>query len=205
MNQQSILINSEQKSYEMFAEPVHCKETHVKSKQIVRFIFLFSFLHLQVPLVIGNETFIITWQDQRNIIDRRNWFLSRPPNATPTGIECPMGGDQTAMINYQSLLAQILHELRGNDAAFESNLPPGRNMDARQCKPFCFHYEKKTDTEDLPYYQNRDRLRASNGERVVKHVHYYVESAVKSVGTNTFATDQPMETEEITDIEDLEL
>uniref|UniRef100_A0A182PF20 C2H2-type domain-containing protein n=1 Tax=Anopheles epiroticus TaxID=199890 RepID=A0A182PF20_9DIPT len=158
--------------------------------------------HTLITVVIGNETFILTMQDQRNVIDRRNWYLSRQPNHhhLTTKADYPMAGDASPINNFQSLLAQIFHEVQAKCNARPTQYPYDGNQ---YIKPFCFHYEKQTDTEDLAYYQNRDRL--AKGERVIKHVHYYVESAVKSVATNTSATEQRIEeTDDITDMEDLE-
>ncbi|XP_053660851.1 uncharacterized protein LOC128709852 [Anopheles marshallii] len=174
MNHQTILLNSEQNCSEMFSEPVH------------------------FPLVFGNETYVLTIQDQRNVIDRRSWFLSRSSKALSTNA-VPLGGDN-GPINLNPLIAQILMELQANGAAYQMDTLPAQHIQRGQAKPFCFHYEKQTDTEDLSYYQNYDRLK--QGEMVIKHVHYYVESAMKSRATNTETT---METEEITDIEDITL
>ncbi|XP_052890755.1 uncharacterized protein LOC128298969 [Anopheles moucheti] len=170
MNHQTILVDSQQKCYEMCSEPVH------------------------FPLIIGNETFVLTMQDQRNIVDRRNWFLSRSSSALAAA---PLGGEN-GPTNLYPLKGQILLELQANGAAFQMDTLPSQLIQGGQAKQFTFHYEKQTDTEDLSYYQNYDRLK--QGEMVIKHVHYYVESAVKSKATNTETT---METDEITDIEDI--
>uniref|UniRef100_A0A1I8JUN9 Uncharacterized protein n=1 Tax=Anopheles funestus TaxID=62324 RepID=A0A1I8JUN9_ANOFN len=177
MNHQSILVNSEQKSYELFSEPVH------------------------FPLVIGNETLVVTMQDQRNIIDRRNWFLTRCPNALST--DAVTLGTDNDLLNLYPLLTRILLELQTKTAGLQMYSASAQHIQRGQEKPFCFHYEKQTDTEDLPYFQNYDRVK--HGERVIKHVHYYVESAVKSKATNTDTTREQMETEEITDLEDLSM
>uniref|UniRef100_A0A182LYN1 Uncharacterized protein n=1 Tax=Anopheles culicifacies TaxID=139723 RepID=A0A182LYN1_9DIPT len=152
------------------------------------------------PLVIGNETLVLTVQDQRNIIDRRNWFLSRPPNPPQVATVPPLVEDNVP-INLYPLIARILLELQAKDAAFQLHSFPTQQMKCGQEQPFCFHYAKQTDTDDLPYYQNYDRL--THGQKVVKHVHYFVESAVKSTSTNTDTSSVGMETEEITDIEDI--
>ncbi|XP_050079200.1 uncharacterized protein LOC126566231 [Anopheles maculipalpis] len=178
MNQQTIFVNSEQQCYEMFSEPVH------------------------FPLDIGNEQLIITMQDQRTIIDRRNWYLSRPPNIMPSDA-VPSSRREKEPINLYSLIAQLWQVLNGISAHLQIPAKSGQPMQLGPERPFCFHYEKQTDTEDLPYFQNYDRLK--HGEKVIRHVHYVVESAVKNRATNT-ETDQNnerMEIEELTDIEDI--
>uniref|UniRef100_A0A182N6G1 C2H2-type domain-containing protein n=1 Tax=Anopheles dirus TaxID=7168 RepID=A0A182N6G1_9DIPT len=173
MNQQTIPVHSEQKCYEFYSEPVHS------------------------PLVIGNETFVVTMQDQRNIIDRRCWFLSRHPHAhaQPAAVD----RDQ-AYIFLQSLMAQLSRELHAKGYVSQMHLPV-QPVDLGQSNTYCFHYEKQTDTDDLPYYQNRNRH--MQGEKVVKHVHYYVDAVVKSKATNTNTVQgASMETEEITDCEE---
>ncbi|XP_058116078.1 uncharacterized protein LOC131284318 [Anopheles ziemanni] len=174
MPHQTIQIHSEQQQHEMFADPVH---------------------H---PIVIGNETFVVTLQDQRNIVDRRNWFLSRIDSTQlGNGPSQKANSPLPAPFDLKTFVARLLQELSAS--AVPPTVPTSiQNATLKNRGVYCFHYDKQTDTDDLPYYQNRDRL-ARKGP-VVKHVHYYVECGTKSKATNT---DEPMECDPITDDEDM--
>uniref|UniRef100_A0A182JJG5 C2H2-type domain-containing protein n=1 Tax=Anopheles atroparvus TaxID=41427 RepID=A0A182JJG5_ANOAO len=180
MTHQTVQINSEQQCYEMFSEPIH------------------------YPLTIGNETFVISLQDQRQIVDRRNWFLSRiessrlPQYQSQNADKAP--SQHPLPVDMQALFVRLLQELQASVALQFAPLL-AQNVNPNQKESYCFHYPKQTDTDDLPYYQHRDRL--SQEGRVVKHVHYYVECANKHKATNTEDSGQHMDCDPITDEEDL--
>ncbi|XP_053672050.1 uncharacterized protein LOC128722220 [Anopheles nili] len=174
MNQQKIPIHSEQQCSEIFGEP------------------------MQFPLQIGNDTFVVTYQDQRIIIDRRNWFLSHI--LQPTKANDEMDWEQSSMynqpnqpaINHQQVIAQLLLELQARSNTTAS-LQPVQASEFMQGKRFCFHYDKQTDTQDLSYYQKRE-------QKLVKHVHYFTEPLVKNMATNTDAVVQLMAGDEFSEI-----
>ncbi|XP_050088212.1 uncharacterized protein LOC126572718 [Anopheles aquasalis] len=121
---------------------------------------------IHFPLVIGTEQFIVTQQDERIICDRRNWFLTKwqaavavPQTQAPTAVD----GNQQVLCN----------EIRNINA-----------QNNRKSCVFCFHYDKQTTTDDLPYYQRLDEL--SRPEvKIVKHVHFHVEPTTKNKAVNT--------------------
>ncbi|KFB45416.1 hypothetical protein ZHAS_00013347 [Anopheles sinensis] len=153
-------------------------------------------------IVIGNETFVVTLQDQRNIVDRRNWFLSRLDSTKlENGASQKLNPPLNASNDWQTFIVRLLQELSAS--AVSQTVPTAsiQNGTLNQRGIYCFHYDKQTDTDDLPYYQNRDRL--ARVGTVVKHVHYYVECGTKSKATNTDDANQRMDCDPITDDEDM--
>uniref|UniRef100_A0A182Q7C2 C2H2-type domain-containing protein n=1 Tax=Anopheles farauti TaxID=69004 RepID=A0A182Q7C2_9DIPT len=61
----------------------------------------------------------------------------------------------------QTLIAQLTRELHAQGYGL-----PVQNSELGQRKGYFFHYDKQTDTNDLSYYQHRNR----QGEQVMKHV-----------------------------------
>ncbi|XP_058832737.1 uncharacterized protein LOC131690763 [Topomyia yanbarensis] len=142
-------------SFQLLAEPVH---------------FPFSF---------GNENFIVTQQDQRNILDRRTWFLSTPVSTLSTipGQNLfPASPDQLS-------LQQLLHQLATILSMHQHCSYPQQG----KANPFNFHYEKQTSTDDLPYYLRKSGFdEAKPGEPpVVRHFHYVLNGMTRDMGVNT--------------------
>ncbi|XP_052565385.1 uncharacterized protein LOC128093269 [Culex pipiens pallens] len=131
-------IHSVQNTLELFADPVH------------------------FPITIGNDNFILTQQDQRNILDRRTWYLTHIPNQ----LQPPPQNDLPQLLQQ---LVTILGQLQPGDGAQPSD-------------PFWFHYEKQTSTEDLAYHLRRIGL-PMEPTTLVKHVHFVVDRTSRDKGT----------------------
>ncbi|XP_055619164.1 uncharacterized protein LOC129764269 [Toxorhynchites rutilus septentrionalis] len=135
---------------------------------------------IHLPITIGNEQFIITQQDQRSVLDRRTWFLSRPVYNAIT----PTPPTQFLLcFNEQQILQLLLASLTVRQP-FPIVQPP-----------WVFHYEKQTSTDDLPYFARKSDTKRmidrSDAGPVVKHVHFIVDQTHRqdaAVNTNSLPT-----------------
>ncbi|XP_055530138.1 uncharacterized protein LOC129721507 [Wyeomyia smithii] len=148
-------------SFDLFADPIH------------------------TPITFGNEGFILTQQDQRNIVDRRTWYLSRPayhPAPYSTALN-PIQPPLVAQASLQELLFQLINFLSMHHPA------PTATPTQNQTLPlFNFHYEKQTSTDDLAFYQRQHGGPCFVEPKLppmVQRIQYIVSRSIRDAGVNT--------------------
>ncbi|XP_055602538.1 uncharacterized protein LOC129751196 [Uranotaenia lowii] len=148
-------IHSVQNAIEQVADPVH------------------------TPITIGHEPFLLTQQDQRSILDRRSWFLSKLPVSSPECIWHFLCQLNPCLL--EQLIQWIMHQQFPQYPPVKSieNMPALNFPCEPRVVPYQFHYEKQTSTEDLPWYQRGNKCLEMIGdqsvmERAIKHVHYVI-------------------------------